>query len=446
MDIIKITCEAKEYINIDKLKDFQGDLKDISRSELDKLKRSIKKYGFSFPVFVWKDNILDGHQRVAATRELIKEGCAIDDLPIVRIQAKDKKEAGEKLLMLNSQYAKMTQHGVESFLDGMGINATDIFGMVEIPGIDFDNIFFSEEGFDESDDTPDVKNEAKAKLGDIYKLGKHKIMCGDCTKDETVRKLMDGNKADMVFTDPPYGGVSYTDKNDFLNKCISGTGHKAIIGDDLRGENLKIMLQGAFNNIATYSRSGAVVYVAYAHINSSEFREAMVEAGIHISQTLIWVKNRAVLSRNDYNWKHEPILYGWVEGAAHYFKQDFTQTTVFDGEISIEEMEKDELLKFLKEILSEQQETVIREDILNKNDLHPTMKPVPLVTKLILNSTKPNCAQIIFDPFLGSGTTLIAATKINRICYGMEIDPHYIDVIIQRWEDYTGQKAVLIKE
>ena len=156
--------------------------------------------------------------------------------------------------------------------------------------------------------------------------------------------------------------MSYTDKNDFLNKARHGIGHKAIAGDDLRGDALQAMLQDAFQNMVSHTRAGGCFYVAYADINAVAFRHAMTAAGVKISQGLVWIKNSAVLSRNDYNWKHEPILYGWKEGAAHYFAQDFTQTTVIDSEQDPAKMSKDDLVAEVTNLRKIIQTTIAREN------------------------------------------------------------------------------------
>jgi len=294
-----------------------------------------------------------------------------------------------------------------------------------------------EDNFDAEAEAEKIE-EPISKPGDIWILGRHRLICGDATAHEDIARLMAGQTADIVWTDPPYG-VSYTDKNDFLNKARTGTGHKAIAGDDLRGDDLQFMLEKAFENMSAHTKAGGCVYVAHADINSAFFRKAMVAAGFYVSQSLIWVKNCAVLSRNDYNWKHEPILYGWREGAAHYFCQDFAQTTVIDDEADLTKMPKEALVSYAGELRQMVPTTIFREDRPQKSDLHPTMKPIGLVARMIKNSSK--VGESVLDVFGGSGTTLMAAEQTGRNAFLSELDPIYCDVIKLRWEQFTGNTA-----
>jgi len=294
-----------------------------------------------------------------------------------------------------------------------------------------------EDDFDADAEAEKIE-EPISKPGDIWILGRHRILCGDATAQADIAKLMAGNQADLVWTDPPYG-VSYTDKNDFLNKARQGIGHMAIAGDDLRGDELQAMLQDAFQNMAIHTKAGGCFYVAHADINSAFFRQAMGAAGVKVSQSLIWVKSSAVLSRNDYNWKHEPILYGWKEGAAHYFGQDFTQTTVIDDEADLAKMSKEALVAYAGELRQMVPTTIFREDRPQRNDLHPTMKPIGLVARMIRNSSK--VGENVLDVFGGSGTTLMAAEQTGRNAFLSELDPKYVDVIKLRWEQFTGNTA-----
>lgn len=186
---------------------------------------------------------------------------------------------------------------------------------------------------------------------------------------------------------------------------------------------------------------GGAFYVFHADREGLNFRKALKDVGLQVRQTLIWVKNTLVPGRQDYQWKHEPCLYGWKDGAGHYFIDDRTETTVIEDKIDLKKLKKEEMLKLLEEIYSDKvSTTIIHEDKPLRNDLHPTMKPIKLCAKLIKNSSKPK--QIIFDGFGGSGSTMIACEQTDRICYSMELDPKYIDVQIKRWEDFTGKKAI----
>ena len=245
-------------------------------------------------------------------------------------------------------------------------------------------------------------DEPIAKTGDIFQLGKHRLMCGDSTDAGAVEKLMDGQKADLAVTDPPYN-VGYT----------GGTKDALTIQNDKQEDSaFRQFLADAFRNMNAAMKPGAVFYIWHADSEGYNFRSACKEAGWQVRQCLIWNKNQLVMGRQDYHWKHEPCLYGWKEGAAHLWASDRKQTTI---------------LCF---------------DRPQKNTEHPTMKPVALLAYQIANNTKGE--DIALDLFGGSGTTLVACEQLNRKCYMMELDPKYVDVIIKRWEELTGNKAELL--
>ena len=298
-----------------------------------------------------------------------------------------------------------------------------------------------EDDFDAEAEAEKIQT-AITKRGDIIMLGRHRLMCGDSTSATDMAMLMDGKVADCIWTDPPYG-VDYTEKNNFIHKTRAGIAHRKIAGDELRKEGLEDFLSQAFMVTSNHLKAGGCVYIAHADVMSSvEFLKSIQGAGIYISQTIIWVKNIAVLSRKDYNWRHEPILYGWKEGAGHYFCMDFTNTTIYDDQTDPAKMSKEELLAAYRELQNRMAESVVRENRPTVSPLHPTMKPVKLVAKLIRNSTRPEAKEIVLDPFMGSGTTLIACEQTGRVAYGMELDPVYVDVQVLRWEQFTGKKAI----
>ena len=244
-------------------------------------------------------------------------------------------------------------------------------------------------------------DEPKSKKGDIYILGNHRLMCGDSINKDDVRKLMNGNQCDMIFTDPPYN-VNYE----------GGTGMK-IQNDNMLDANFYNFLFSAFDNMYENTKKGGAIYVCHADTEGLNFRNAYKNAGFKLAECLIWVKSALVMGRQDYHWRHEPIIYGWKEGAAHYFIDDRTQDTVWE---------------FKKQ---------------KKNALHPTMNPLELCAKAIYNSSR--SGYISLDLFGGSGSKLIASEQLNRNCYMMELDPKYVDVIIDRWEKFTGRKAVKVE-
>lgn len=266
-----------------------------------------------------------------------------------------------------------------------------------------------EDDFDENTDEIHVR----CQKGDIWQLGDHRLMCGDSTDLETVKRLMGGALADMIFTDPPYG-VSYTEKNEFLNRigkplaCVN-----PIENDSHTPEEMNAFWEKAFGNLAEVTTDKAAYYITSPQGGDLLLLLAIQNTPFQLKHMLIWNKNNHVLGRCDYNYKHEPIIYGWKKKGTHIFYGGGKfKTTVWD------------IPKPLK------------------SDLHPTMKPVELVANCILDCTKEG--DSVIDVFGGSGTTLIAAEQLNRRCYMMELDPHYCDVIIARWEKLTGKEAVRI--
>lgn len=249
------------------------------------------------------------------------------------------------------------------------------------------------------DEVPETPADPITQPGDLWLLGKHRLLCGDSTKAEDVKQLMDGQRADLMLTDPPYN-VDYTGKTKDALK---------VTNDSMGDKDFRKFLVDCFQAGFDALKPGASFYVFHADSEGFNFRGAVKDCGQVVRQCLIWTKDVLVMGRQDYQWQHEPCLYGWKEGAAHGWYSDRKQTT---------------LLRFDRPTRSED---------------HPTMKPVALFAYLMGNSTAPQ--GLAYDPFLGSGTTLIAAEQLGRTCYGMEISPAYCDVIVKRWETLTGQKA-----
>lgn len=218
---------------------------------------------------------------------------------------------------------------------------------------------------------------------------------------------------------------------------------KVIMNDNMKPDDFIDFLEKAFTNMANVLKLGGSYYIWHASMVSYEFMEALRLSNLKISQQIIWVKNRLVLGRQDYQWRHEPCFYGWKEGAAHFFVNCRTKTTVEEDQ-DVSTMKKEQLVELLQGIYQEIKNTAIYENRPTVSDEHPTMKPIRLIAQLVANSSRPE--EKVLDLFGGSGTTLIACEQLNRKCYMMEYDPKYVDVIIDRWEKFTGQKAILIEE
>ena len=273
------------------------------------------------------------------------------------------------------------------------------------------------------------------KKGDIWQLGDHFLMCGDSTSAEDVARLMDGTKADLSVTDPPYN-VAYE----------GGTkDHLTIKNDYMSDHAFHDFLVAAFTRMNEALKPGAANYVFFACKEARNFIDAYIEAGFLYKQLLIWVKNTITLTRSDYQWQHEPCIYGWKDGAPHYFTDDRTLRTVVDEWPDFDQMDKAALRDFCKRVFDRDAlaTDIVREDKPTRNAEHPTMKPIPLMGRFVRNSSRRG--QSVIDLFGGSGSTLMACEQLKRQCRTMEYDPVYCDVIIARWEKYTGRKATKIE-
>ena len=289
-----------------------------------------------------------------------------------------------------------------------------------------------QEKLGEEDPEVEPVEEPFVKLGDLWLLGESRLLCGDSTSIADVDKLMMGEKADIVWMDPPYN-IAYETK--------AGK----IANDNLNEKEFRKFLDSVFTVMHHALKPGGCFYVAHAEGGGvgDVFRAAICGTkGIMWKQCLIWVKNAAVLARSDYNNKHEPILYGWKGGAAHYFAGDFTQTTVIDDDIDLSKLDKKQLVAHLTELRNAQPTTVIRIDKPNKSEIHPTMKPVRLVERNIRSSSRPG--EITLDLFSGSGTTIITCRKTGRKGRGMEQSPGYAQASLKRYWDYCGEEPLLM--
>ena len=378
-----------------------------SDEQVAQIAASIKEFGWTNPILIDGENgIIAGHGRLMAARKL-----KYDKVPTIEL--KDLTETQRKAyiiadnrLALNAGWDnEMLTIELNDLLDDgfalelLGFDPKELNALLE------PEVF---EGLTDEDAVPEVPDEPITKLGDIYQLGKHRLMCGDSCSVDAVEKLADGVGIDMLLTDPPY------------NVAVQGGNHAEperknglkILNDKMPDEEFRQFLRDAFVTADTVMKKGAVFYIWHADSEGYNFRGACKDAGWAVRQCLIWKKSSIVMGRQDYHWKHEPCLYGWKEGAGHLWAADRKQSTI---------------LEF---------------DRPSRNGEHPTMKPVALFEYQMLNNTKGG--DIVLDLFGGSGTTLMAAEKHGRFAYLMELDPKYCDVIVKRWEDFTGKKATLV--
>lgn len=372
--------------------------------------KSIEKFGFKVPIVVDASNVIvNGHTRLKAAKYLgLKEVPTIiaDDLTPEQIKAF--RLADNKVGEIATWDEELLNAELDELAD-LNFDMTE-FGF-DLPDIEVEEVQVIEDEFEE-----ELPAEPVSKLGDIYQLGRHRLMCGDSTNSLEVEKLMDNKKADLLITDPPYN-VDYENKEKSLakyrpNNRVTTKGNTTISNDKLEDSQFREFLVKAFSSANSVMKKGAAFYVWHADSEGYNFRGACLDVNWMIKQCLIWHKNHIVLGRQDYQWKHEPCLYGWKEGASHSWYSDRKQTTI---------------LNFDKP---------------QRSGEHPTMKPVALFDYQIKNSSKQG--DCILDLFGGSGTTLIACEQNEREAYLMELDPRYVDVIIARWEAFTGEVAVKI--
>jgi len=373
-------------------------------SAIDKLVRSIKEYGWTNPVLVSADGyVLAGNARLKAA-----EKAGIKEVPVIYLPLEGAK--AEAYLIADNRLQDETDWDYEKLKDLLQELDTGEFDL-ELTGFDMGEIedlmtLFHVPGEIIEDDVPEPPEEAITKPGNLWILGRHRLLCGDATVAADVERLMDGKKARFVFTDPPWN-VDYG----------SDTRHpswkpRQILNDRMSTEEFGAFLLRAFNCMREVSEAGCMTYVVMSAQEWGNVMNALREAGYHWSSTIIWKKDSLVLSRKDYHTQYEPIWYGWLEGTRLCPLKDRKQSDVWE---------------------------IPRPKV---SEEHPTMKPVSLVAKAMLNSSR--AGDLALDLFGGSGTTMIAAQQTGRVCFMMELDPKYCDVIIERWEQFTGQKAVLL--
>lgn len=366
--------------------------------EYEKIKQSLLKFGYVDPIIVNEDlTVIGGHQRLTVLKDLDYETakCVIVNLP------KEDEKA------LNIALNKITGQWDEALLADLLLDlqesdfSLDLTGF-EPPEIDdiLSNVHDKELSEDEFDVEEELKKPTVSRHGDIWQLGKHRVICGDSTKAETYKQLLDDRKANLVVTDPPY------------NVDVKETAGK-IQNDNMSDGDFYQFLLSMFTQVENHMEDDASIYVFHADTEGLNFRKAFKEAGFYLSGCCIWKKNSLVLGRSPYQWQHEPCLYGWKKKGKHQWFSDRKQTTIW--EYDRPKSSKD----------------------------HPTMKPIQLMAYPIQNSSMRG--TIVLDPFLGSGSTLIAADQTGRVCYGIELDEKFVDVIVKRYIEVTGDTEVTVQ-
>lgn len=366
--------------------------------EYEKIKQSLLKFGYVDPIIVNKDmTVIGGHQRLTVLKDLDYETakCVIVNLP-----KEDEKALNIALNKITGQWDEALLADLLLDLQESDFNL-DLTGF-EPPEIDdiLSNVHDKELSEDEFDVEEELKKPTLSRHGDIWQLGKHRVICGDSTKAETYKQLLDDRKANLVVTDPPY------------NVDVEETAGK-ILNDNMSDGDFYQFLLSMFTQVENHMEDDASIYVFHADTEGLNFRKAFKDAGFYLSGCCIWKKNSLVLGRSPYQWQHEPCLYGWKKKGKHQWFSDRKQTTIW--EYDRPKSSKD----------------------------HPTMKPIQLMAYPIQNSSMRG--TIVLDPFLGSGSTLIAADQTGRVCYGIELDEKFVDVIVKRYIEVTGDTEVTVQ-
>ena len=390
------------------INDLKSDHKNARRRtdrSSDLIKESLQRYGAARSIVIDEENrilagngTIDGAKAAGIRRVRIIESEGDEVIAVRRTGLSEEQKVG--LALADNRTADLSEWDLEMLhrlseeheLDPW-FNQDDLDELLNVVEVD------PVEGNTDPDAVPDAPEEPVTKPGDLWILGNHRLLCGDSTNPQHLQRLMDGQLADLWLTDPPYN-VDYE----------GGTGLK-IQNDNMADGEFRQFLCDVYSTANQVLKPGAAFYIWHADSEGYNFRGAAQDNGWKVRQCLIWLKSSLVMGRQDYQWKHEPCLYGWTDGAAHTWNSDRKQTTI---------------LEFDKP---------------SRNKQHPTMKPVDLFQYQIDNSTKPN--QLVLDSFGGSGTTIIACERIRRHARLMELDPAYCDVIVQRWSEFTGKDAVL---
>lgn len=395
------------------------------RRNLDAIRDSLAQFGQRRPLVVRSDGVvIAGNGTLEAARSL---GWA--DITVTTVPDEWTADQARAYAIADNRTAELATWDDVVLADTLAdLNANGW----DVNGLGFDGLPAIEIG-DADDRLPtDLPAEPIAKPGDVWQLGEHRVVCGGSDQAHIVAALFEDRLADLVMTDPPYG-VAYESRG-------RKQAHAAIANDAAKDPELYELIHDSLGLAWAYASDGAPCYVFHSDSKRVLFEQAFIEAGFFLHQTLQWVKDRLVLARTDYQPQNEPCLYGWKPGKGHTWHGGRKRTTILEGDqVDLTALSREELLEIVTELRAES--TVLRHDRPSRSDEHPTMKPVGLIAQLIVNSSRKG--QLVYDPFLGSGTTLIAAERQGRICYGVELEPAYVDVIVRRWEQATGGKAQL---
>ena len=414
--------------------------------EFEKLKNSIEEFGYVEPIILNKrtNTVVGGHQRLEVMKHL---GYTEVDCVIVDLDEQKEKALNIALNKISGEWDNELLTDLLKELDQEGIVSITGFEAEELDALFAGTEYnVSEDNFDVGEALEQIDNKPCTQYGDIWHIKNHKLLCGDSTKLEDIERLfVENEQASLIVTDPPYNidyGNSEQDRARARGRVME---NRSILNDNMDDESFYKFLFKFYETAYAIVKGGGAIYVFHSTKESVNFIEAMKDAGFKVSQTLVWVKDHFTLGRNDYQWQHEPILYGWkvVDGKPHYFIHDRTMSTVIEEAKNINQMKKDELVDLLNKILENYPSDIVRDAKPLRNAEHPTMKPITLCGKLIRNSSRER--EIVFDAFAGSGSTLMACEQLNRKSYNSELSENYCDVIVRRFIQTFGEDDIYLE-
>ena len=388
------TTTEMQLISVDKLVPYVNNARTHSPEQILKLRSSLREFGFVNPIIIDRDfNVIAGHGRLMAAKDegITEVPCVFADF-LTDAQKKAYILADNRMALDAGWDEELLKIEIEE-LQNLGYDL-EYTGFDEKELADLFGVDEKEVKEDEFDLTAALEKASFVERGDVWFVGKHKLMCGDATSSEDVAKLMEDKKANLVLTDPPY------------NVAFKSSDGLTIQNDSMDNNDFYEFLYLSFKNMADHLENGGAAYVFHADTEGLNFRKAFIDAGFHLAGCCIWVKDSLVLGRSDYQWQHEPVLYGFLQNGKHPWYSDRKQTTIWNF------------------------------DKPKKNSNHPTSKPLDLLAYPINNSTQANA--IVIDTFGGSGSTLMACEQMNRICYTMELDEKYASVILRRYVEDTN--------
>lgn len=429
-----------EQVSVEKLLPYARNSRTHSDAQVAQIAGSIREFGFTNPVLIGTDDdIVAGHGRLLAARKL-----GMNEVPCIRVghltetQKRAYVIADNKLALNAGWNDEMLRLEIEALQEANFDVSITGFSKDEL----LDLFSILNPGEVNPDEAPDLQDETISKLGDVWVMGPHRLAVGDSTDVCVYDALLEGALVDAVWTDPPY------------NRAYEGRAGK-IQNDDMNDGKFAEFLQAAFAAMFTAIKPGASIYVAHADMEGINFRLAFRTAGFKLSGCLIWKKNSLVLGRSDYQWQHESILYGWKPGSKHRWYGGRKQTTVQefgdgspftelpDGRWQVQVGDRVLVVDGSAKV-DEFVSSVIREDKPKRSDSHPTMKPTALIERMLKHSARPG--DIVLDPFGGSGSTMVAAERLGMCARLIELDPKYADVIVRRWQEYSGRRATLLSD